>query len=178
MLKTIKNYEGKYSVTKCGRVYSHPKPFGTHQMTQGAYLNIATKDNGYKTVGLVGKSFYVHRLVASAYIPNPQNKPTVNHIDGNKANNDVSNLEWATYSENEQHAWRTGLKVTTQKQRDGASKARKVFNTKRRTLSNDDIHRIRKLHSEGHSTVKLGKEYGMAYQAIQNIVKRLTYREV
>lgn len=69
----------------------------------GEYARVACEDNG-KT-----RSAAIHRLVALAFIPNPENKPVVNHIYGNKRNNAVDNLEWATYAENSQHAYRTGL---------------------------------------------------------------------
>ena len=55
------------------------------------------------------KTVYVHRLIASAFIPNPDNLPTVNHIDGDTSNNSVDNLEWVSYSENMRHAYRVGL---------------------------------------------------------------------
>lgn len=70
----------------------------------------AGKGGSYLTVALNRKSQYVHRLVAIHFIPNPENKKCVNHIDGNKLNNHIGNLEWATHSENNSHAIRTGLK--------------------------------------------------------------------
>lgn len=74
------------------------------------YINV----NGYKTVTLykdgVGKSQRVHRLVAEAFVPNPENKRCVNHKDGDKLNNSADNLEWCTSSENNAHAYRMGLK--------------------------------------------------------------------
>ena len=73
-----------------------------------------TDMDGYKIIPLVNekgkKTFGVHRLVAQAFIPNPENKETVNHIDGVKTNNNVDNLEWATRSEQMIHAYDTGLK--------------------------------------------------------------------
>lgn len=78
------------------------------------YIKKQTKDaRGYLRLQLYidGKkiNFRIHRLVAMAFLENPENKKTVNHIDGNKENNNVDNLEWATYSENQYHAIRTGL---------------------------------------------------------------------
>lgn len=70
------------------------------------------RDGYYKVVFShkgVRKSYPVHRLVAMAFIPNPYGKETVNHIDGDKTNNNVSNLEWASQKENQRHKWRTGL---------------------------------------------------------------------
>jgi len=66
--------------------------------------------HGYIAILLDGEQHLMHRLIAQTFIPNPENKREVNHIDGNKLNNDVSNLEWVTSSENQKHAFRIGLK--------------------------------------------------------------------
>lgn len=84
----------EYKVTRGGEVYS---PFRKLKPGKGSH--------GYLTVNLCGISRLVHRLVAEKYIPNPEGKRTVNHIDGDKLNNNVDNLEWATDSENNKHAF-------------------------------------------------------------------------
>lgn len=77
------------------------------------YQNKTSRGKRYSIVSLSlngkQKHFYVHRLVAETFIPNPKSKPQVNHIDGNPSNNHYSNLEWCTNSENIQHAWDMGL---------------------------------------------------------------------
>jgi len=83
----------------------------------GVVLKMGTVSRGYSNVCIVvnGKRKYclVHRLVAMTFIPNPLNKKQVNHIDGNKKNNNVTNLEWCTNQENMQHASKMGLLVNT-----------------------------------------------------------------
>lgn len=73
------------------------------------YPNLRVTDNGYQVVSEGHKDLYVHRLVCRAFIPNPENLPCVNHKDGNKLNNDVSNLEWCTPKQNSIHAVVNGL---------------------------------------------------------------------
>ena len=94
IFKDIKGYEGKYKVSNLGNVYS---------VISNKKL-VTFKTPTYVKVNLQRKSFNVHRLVAIAFIENKENKPCVNHIDCNKHNNNIDNLEWVTYKENYKHA--------------------------------------------------------------------------
>lgn len=113
-MKDIKDYEGLYQINEFGDVYYSDKKYGW-SVRKGGKMTLWKNCNGYLMVGLrkegKRKSFSIHRLVAMHFIDNPLGLPEVNHKDGNKLNCHVSNLEWCTNLENQQHAWRTGLKV-------------------------------------------------------------------
>lgn len=111
--KSIKGHEGIYSVSSFGRVRSEFRVIcrcnGYRQTIREKILRFSLTKCGYASIPLSGKNFRVHRLVAEAFIPNPDNKETVNHIDGVKLNNRLENLEWATRSEQSIHAIEMGL---------------------------------------------------------------------
>ena len=94
-MKDVKNYEGLYAITSCGKVYSYrSKKFLKPFADKDGYLMVSLyKDNKKKT-------FKIHRLVALAYIPNPDGLETVDHIDGNKEHNYINNLQWMTRGDN------------------------------------------------------------------------------
>lgn len=99
--KDIPNYEGLYQVSNFGNIKSLTrKRIDRNQILQERLLTKRTKENGYQIITLCKESkekkCYVHRLVAQAFIPNPNNLPEINHKDENKLNNNVNNLEWCT----------------------------------------------------------------------------------
>ena len=101
--KEIPGYEGIYWVSPDGKICNSRKWLKTYQINSG-YTAIKLRN----AIGIV-KSFLLHRLVAQVFVPNPELKPFVNHIDGVKTNCSVGNLEWVTNSENILHARNTGL---------------------------------------------------------------------
>lgn len=115
--KDIKGYEGLYQVSNLGNIKSLEKiqvfPNGGLNIRKEKALKPNKMSNGYLNVRLYNskqKGYGIHRLVAQAFIPNPNNYSQVNHIDGNKQNNFVDNLEWCDASYNQKHAIQTGLK--------------------------------------------------------------------
>ena len=102
-MQTIKDFEN-YLITKDGDIYRNI----TYRK-----LKCSSDKNGYLKIRLLNKSgrksMFLHRLLAIQFIPNPLNKPFINHIDGNKSNNKLNNLEWCTHKENMKHAWDNNL---------------------------------------------------------------------
>lgn len=116
-IKTIESYDGLYQISDNGLVISCPRYLtdisGRIRFTKGGTLTPKTHPDGYYFVSLskdgIATNKYIHRLVAEAFIPNPECKPIVNHINGVKTDNTVENLEWVTISENVNHAYTIGL---------------------------------------------------------------------
>ena len=128
---------------------------------------------GYSKIELVNdsnqdKKVFVHRLVAINFIPNPSNKPQVNHIDGNKKNNRVENLEWCTQSENMKHAFKTGLSVSL--------KGEDAFNSK---MTDDKVLLLREMYDSGEFLLReLAEEFNIGIASVWNIVNRNTWKHI
>lgn len=175
-IKRVKGYEKLYSVSSTGRVLANIKTINGNNGAKihrgeielkpaldGKYLFVVLQNNGSK------KHKKVHRLVAENFIPNPLNKPIVNHIDGNKLNNSVENLEWVTASENSQHAVNTGLRKyhKISGELGGLSK-----------LSNADAIEIRKRYLLGETSRKLGEYFKVNKSTILKIIHNKTFKNV
>ena len=157
-MKNICNYEGLYKIDENGNVFS---------VRNNKFLKRMTFPSGYEYVHLCNgkgktKLFRVHRLVAEAFIPNPDNSPEVNHKDGNKQNNSVDNLEWCTNLENIQHSVKTGLRNA------------KGENNPSAKLTAKDVENIRKEYvpnSKEFGTVALARKYGVSNVMIGKIIR-------
>lgn len=111
--------------------------------------------------------FKIHKCVAESFIDRPEGLSIVNHIDGNKLNNCVDNLEWCTPSENTRHAVKAGLKV--------ASKGEDCYISKFTNVEANEIRRVYTPHDKENGLRALGRKYGVSHRTIYGIVHDKTY---
>ena len=107
-LRYISGYEGQYSASKDGKIFSHKRNRFLNPVNLKGYKRVKLRDfnNNQKVSNKL-----VHRLIAETFLDNPNNKLEVNHINNKRDDNRIENLEWATRSENNQHAWTYGNKI-------------------------------------------------------------------
>lgn len=158
--KAVKGYEGCYMVSQNGEIFSIRSNKSIRPFVSSGYFQIELNRLGK------AKKYLVHRIVAEAFIPNPNNLPCVNHKDGNKLNNNVSNLEWCTFSENMVHASRNGL-LKTLGSNNPASK-----------LTESQVNWIKRNYRKGDKVFgqsALGKRFGVDHKTIAAIVEGRTW---
>lgn len=161
IFKDIVKFENKYQISNTGKV---------RNKKTGLILKPKYNQKGYQYVNLsVSKTksikWYIHRLVGFHFIPNPGNKPQINHIDGNPSNNMVENLEWVTNTENQYHAVLNNLHFQGETHKDSK-------------FTNESIKLLPKLIDIGFSLVDINKLTGVAIQNIKKIINGITWRQL
>jgi len=160
--KDIQDYEGRYQVSSFGRV----KNIKTNTIITGS------SDHGYYSIHVrpskksKQRRLRVNRLVAVAFVPNPENKPEVNHIDGNTKNNNINNLEWVTHSENMKHALKIGL-VNNSGERNVHCKLKEI-----------DVVNIRNRFKNGEKPHNIAKDYPVSMIQINRIINNKTWKHI
>lgn len=184
-MKDVKGYEKLYGITEYGEIWSYPKKSNNNKNGKWLKPGEGGKNRkigrGYKQVLLykngIGRNFRIHRLVAETFICNPQNKPQINHIDGNTKNNNMINLEWATGTENNKHAYETGLKVVSQKTRDMAKITCIENNKLKRKLSYETAQNIRLVFFQKKTTyANIARKFNTTGRIVAGIIKNNTYK--
>ena len=179
--KRVVGFERYYQVSNKGNI----KRVDGSSHLKSRNLKLILDKDGYPRVNLKVKqktnSKYVHRLVAKAFIPNNENKPQVNHKDGVKNNNDISNLEWVTLSENRQHAYDIGLQnsFTRRGSLNNFNKLSKDEVLKIRSLYSEDLRGIKKDDFKGRLTMKdISLMFNITEGCVQSIISRKTWKHL
>lgn len=182
--RDITDYEGMYQISNSGNVRGLDRTIvtrlGVKQKIKGMVMKQALNHKGYPIIYLSAKNkcktMSVHRIVAKAFIDNSNKYPEVNHIDGNKENNNVENLEWCTPSQNCLHAHATGLRTSKHMKR-------------LRKLTFPQVEMMREMWTHSLNTQCtqkrgkpfsqrwLGKCFGIDKQTVEAIVTYKTYKE-
>lgn len=169
--KDVVGYEDYFSISSCGRVYSkRTKKELVLGMSKKGYRTLSTRIGGRDGVA---KCFKIHRLVADAFVAKTsEDKVFVNHIDGDKLNNDYRNLEWCTIAENNSHAKMLGL---------SSSEHLININKLNRKLTDEDILFIRnnyKPYCKENGSRALSRRYSVSHAVILSVVNNKRYRDV
>lgn len=171
--RNVPGYEGKYQVSNFGRVKSLSRFDRYNRFVTEKILVPRKHTGGYLRVQLSRKDFYIHRLVAEAFIPKVHGKEQINHKDMNKQNNCVDNLEWCTQLENNQHSYQTrGLTP------DDMSKMAKHPRYKMRKLTPGDVFIILEEYHKGTSDRILASRFGVNRAVVWQITRGKSYKEV
>jgi len=169
--KTIPNFDKQYQINPNGEVRIHPSFIGDNRINAlkaSSLVSVHTASDGYRRVNLRrnGKqgSYHIHRLLLLTFRPTKITNLQVNHIDGDKLNNNFDNLEWCSQVDNLRHAWETGLRS-------------QPCHVK---LTEDQVREIRATYSKnGPLTQKdLGKRFGVTSYAIHKIVTRKNWKHI
>lgn len=157
--KDIKGYEGYYQISNLGRVKGLKRKVNSsngEREIKETILNFTDNGNGYKIIGLCRYdkriNFYIHRLVADAFVDNPYNEKEINHIDYDKSNNRVDNLQWCNRKENIMHSL----------------KNRPMFSN---TKTNTNEKYISKRKRTGFFEVQVRKKYIGTYKTLKEAIK-------
>ena len=175
--KDVIGYEGMYQVSNCGRIKSLKRKF----VLKDVILKNGINQNGYPVINLCDngeqKLKTIHRIVLEAFTEPESHKNCINHIDGNKINNNINNLEWCTQKENVRHAFRIGL-----------SKRKKGEESRLSRLTNTDVHQIRcmyKFKSElskecGYLVTNkmIGECFDMSLGGVYSIISRKSWGHI
>jgi hypothetical protein len=164
---SVVGYEGLYEVSDSGMVRRIPGYRCPNYRVLSSNLNTY----GYPKVHLCKenkrKTRNIHRLVAEAFIPNPGNKPQVNHINGDKEDNRVENLEWVTPKENTQHALKRGLANKREGSHNGYSK-----------LNEEDVKEIFSLRQKGFSNSEISNRFNVDPSLISKVCGKTIWKHV
>lgn len=173
--KEIDGQNGRYLISNMNRVKATYRTIilknGKQRVLPERILSCSHNCHGYKIISFwnnnKNKCYSLHRLIAKAFIPNPENKKEVNHLNGDKKDNRLENLEWATHQENLSHAFRTGLV--------NVSKGDNHYLAK---LNSAQVKKIRELIKDGESAINISKMFCVSPRAIRDIRNNISWKHV